>query len=154
VFVLVEAGQNTAVEIPAGRSVVGKLDFGNVQSLTNVHLPIVSLRLKQEGPEFEFPGQDSSLSDAANFNIQKTNKERVLGYWLSKEGMARRRAERVFEIHTESDGTFRIDNVTPGVYQLQVNRMQWGGKQGPRIQREVVIPSSTDESSIDLGTLK
>ncbi|HWV99433.1 MAG TPA: M56 family metallopeptidase [Candidatus Acidoferrum sp.] len=152
--VKVEAGRTTAVEVPAGRSVVGRIELGNDGSMTNVHLPIVSLRLKQNGPEFKFPALDPSLSVPENFNRWKEYRERVLAYWLSEDGKVRRRAERVYELPAEPDGSFQIDNVTPGAYELHVNAQMWSGKSGPEIRREISVSASSDNSPLDLGTLK
>ena len=69
--VLGEAGRTTVVEVPAGRSVIGEFSAGDEQSLTNVHLSVVSLRLKQKEPDLKFPPLDPSLSDAENFDRWK-----------------------------------------------------------------------------------
>lgn len=154
VSVSVDVGVTTTVEVPPGRTVVGRIDLGDDQSITNVHLPIVSLRLKQPGPEFEYPAMDNSLSDKVNLSRMKEFREQVLSYWLSDEGKARRRAERVYQFPTEPNGNFQIDNITPGVYELQCNGQRWQGKSGPEIRREISVAPSTDGSQVDLGTLK
>ena len=151
---LVEAGGTTFVEVPIGLSVVGRIEVGNDQSITNVHLPIVSLRLKQDGPELKSPGLNPSQSEEETFNRWKEYREQALNNWLSEEGRDRRRAERVFEAAMEADGTFKIDNVTPGSYELQINAQRWGGKQGPQIRREISISVSPNGSPVDLGMLK
>jgi hypothetical protein len=53
----------------------------------------------------------------------------------------------------ESDGTFRIDNIPPGTYELQINAQRWAGKSGREIQREISISPSPDGASVDLGIL-
>jgi hypothetical protein len=151
--VLVEPGRTTTIEVPAGRSVIGRIDFGDGQTLTNIHLPIVRLSLKQQGPKFVYPGLDTSLSAAANFEQWKEYKQRVLNYWLSEEGKARRRMERIFELPTQPDGSFRIDHVTPGTYELLVNPERFAVKSGPQFRREISIPPSTEETPLDLGVL-
>jgi hypothetical protein len=155
----VEAGRTTVVEVPTGRTVVGKLSAGDEQSPTNVHLPMVSLQLKQKEPDLKSPPLDPSLSDAQTFDRWKQYRQRVLEYSLSNQGKAQRRAERIYEVPAEPNRTFRIDNVPPGTYELHINARNWNarnwnGKSGPEIQREVSISLSTDGTPVDLGILK
>lgn len=152
--VLVEAGRTAVVDVPAGRTVLGKIGSDDEESLTNVHLPIVSLHLKQEELDLKFPAVDPSLSDAQNFERWKQYREKVLGYWLSDQGKAQRRAERTYEVAAEPDGTFRIDNVPPGTYELQINAQRWSGKTGHEIQKEISVSAATDGTPIDLGILR
>jgi hypothetical protein len=150
----VEAGVTNVAEVPAGRTVIGKLDVTDERSLTNVHLPIVSLRLKQNEPDLKFPPLDRSLSDAQNFDRWKQHRQQSLDYWLSDQGKAQRRAERIYEVPAESDGTFRIDNVPAGIYDLQIDAQKWSGKAGPEIRRQITISSAADGVPVDLGTLQ
>jgi beta-lactamase regulating signal transducer with metallopeptidase domain len=152
--VLVEPGRTAVVEVPVGRTVVGRLGVDAGQSLTKVHLPIVSLRLKQNEPNFNFPGLDPSLSEAQNFRRWKQYRQQLLEFWLSDHGKALRRAERVYEVPAEPDGSFRIDNVPAGVYELQLNAQRWSGKKGPEIQKEITISGSAEGLPVDLGLLK
>ena len=152
--VLVQPGQTSVLEVPAGRTVVGKYAAGDEHSLTNVHLPIVSLRLKQNGLDLKFPGLDRSLSETETFNRWKQYREQTLEFCLSPQGKALARAERVYEIPTEPDGTFRLDNVPAGTYELQINAQRWAGKAGPEIRRDVIIAESADRTPLDLGPLK
>jgi beta-lactamase regulating signal transducer with metallopeptidase domain len=152
--VLVEAGRTAFVDVPAGRTVLGKIGVSDERSLTNIHLPIISLHLKQQEPDLKFPGVDWSLSDTQNFERWKQYRKQSLEYWLSNQGKAQRRAERVYEVPAEPDGTFRIDNVPPGTYVLQINAERWGGKSGREILKEISIPASVDGAPLDLGTLK
>jgi hypothetical protein len=152
--VVVEPGRTTFVNMPAGRSVIGKVDLGSEENLRNVHYPIVSLISKQEGPDLKFPGIDRSLSDEENFKRWQEFREKAMAYWFSDEGKARRRAERAYEISTEDDGSFRFDNVAPGTYRLEANAQRWDAKPGPDFRREITVSDSPLDVPLDLGTLK
>ncbi len=152
--VLVEPGRTSVVELAAGRPVVGKLAFRDGQMLTNTHLPVVRLSLKQEGPELTPPSFHPDRLDAADFERLRTYREWALSYWLSEEGKTRRRMERVLEVPAGPDGGFRIDHVPPGTYALEINAEQFAPVPGPRISREVVVPEGADETPIDLGVLR
>jgi hypothetical protein len=152
--VSLEPGRTVVVEVPVGRTVVGKLVVNDEQSLTNVHLPIVSLRLEQNEPDLKFPPLDRSLSESQNFERWRQYRQQLLEFWLSDQGKALRRAERVYQVPAEPDGSFRIDNVPPGRYELQINAERWSGKAGPEIQKEINISVSGDGTPFDLGLLK
>ena len=152
--VLIKPGRTNIVEVPAGRAVVGKVDLGGEESLTNVHLPIIRLSLKQQGPEFPFPNPEASLSEVAQVERLKEHRKRVLDYWLSEEGNARRRKEIVFEIPSEQDGAFRIENVVAGDYELVLNAQKWNGKAGSEMGRQLSVPAESGGAPLDLGIVK
>lgn len=156
--VLVEPGRTSVIELAAGRPVFGKLTFGDGQMVTNIQLPVVRLSLKQWSPVFNHPAyshpaNSPTLSDSSRFDGLRDYRERMLDYWLSDEGKARRRMERVLEVAAEPDGAFWIDHVPPGTYALEVNAEGFARVSGPQISREVVVPEGAD-TPLDLGTLR
>jgi hypothetical protein len=80
-------------------------------------------------------------------------------FWQSKEGRARIRALRGYSPKVEADGSFSIEDVPPGTYQLRAN-LEDSSSGKPRflgsVIQEVVVPEADDDQSadpLDLGTL-
>ena len=149
---VVQAGQTAVVEVPDGRSIIGKVALPDDPNLTTQWLPVVELSSRLAAPEFPYPNPDSSLSDSAKLIALQDWKAAVLGYWLSNEGKAKRRAECQFETHAVPDGSFRLDHVPTGDYSLVIyNASPVAGYL--QFHRDLSIPSSSDGTPVELGLL-
>ncbi|MFO1478390.1 MAG: sigma-70 family RNA polymerase sigma factor [Verrucomicrobiota bacterium] len=88
-------------------------------------------------------------------------------YFASDEGMARDRAARSYSLNAEEDGSFTIEDVPPGIFDLTamfskspVDRVApGGGRMGPQlgsVRQEIVVPETSGDSAeatLDIGTI-
>jgi len=150
--VVVKPGQTTVVDVPPGRPVVGAIDLGDGHNSVNTHLPLVMLRRIQSGPE---PPSRELKADNRTPSGEGTKlfRDGSVDFWLSEAGMARRRGERAFQVQAAANGSFRIENVTPGSYELQAELPCYPGETSRAMYRQIMIPDGPNGSAIDLGLL-
>lgn len=172
--VFVGWGSTTNVDFGGiGRRVVGRPAFGKATAEDDGKAirwldcsGALTLKLPEvpglpEITRYDSPGVEGPASEAAK------------AFWLSPEGKARQRAVRTYVAAFAEDGTFRIDDVPPGTYRLQLSvfgragreslytggpafRVEWGGGQSHGLEREVVVPPTIGDRSdepLDLGVL-
>ena len=86
-------------------------------------------------------------------------------YSLTDEGLARERAARIYSLNAESDGSFTIEDVPPGTFDLTamfsktaVDRSSPGlrGPQLGSVRQEIVVSesmASSPDATFDVGTI-
>jgi thiol-disulfide isomerase/thioredoxin len=129
---------------------------GNADWKNDVHL----LVLKQPpGPK---PPSHEDYFDTEEF-------QKAFAEYRNNEQFERRRAERSYWVNFNPDGSFRIDDVPPGTYELRINvteplkpgENRWGpvppDKVLASLTREVIVPqpaSGQSDQPLDLGLLE
>jgi RNA polymerase sigma factor (sigma-70 family) len=114
-------------------------------------------RLEEFPSSKEFQAANESYSEAS------------LAYWNSDAGVSRQRLQREYRAMFGPDGTFRIDDVPPGDYTIQINLFRWPklSEGNPRnstlfldpvasLETDATIPpasSPSDDTLFSLGTL-
>jgi thiol-disulfide isomerase/thioredoxin len=133
--------------------IIGQAD-GTGDWKNDVHL----LVLKQPPVASSVPNHDEFF-DPEEF-------QRIHARYRSEEQAARRRAERSYWVNFSADGSFRVDDVPPGTYELRINltepRKPGENRFGPvtpdktiaSLTREVTVPEIASEEPLDLGLLE
>jgi hypothetical protein len=102
------------------------------------------------------------LPNRLDFATCKAHQEAIQAYHRAKPWVDRARRERTYQLEFEAGGSFHIEDVTPGKYELRIRLTSDdpGGQRSllPSIKdkagsltREVVIPEG--DTPFDLGTL-
>jgi hypothetical protein len=154
--VLIEPGQKAVVNLGgAGRPVVGQLiTQPGLEDEIDWTWSMNHIRLIQ--PEPPYPS-----------GLLHDEKKAWLSQWRkTPEGTAHQLAGRSHSLTIESDGSFRIDDVTPGTWELEIRVYQPPDKEAKRrdfekligrVQRDVVvpdIPGGRSDEPLDLGKLE
>jgi len=173
--VIVKPGETTQVLIGgSGRRIVGRIDTnavaGPIDWLRDVH----KLKLKvATPPEIEPPKREDCSSEAGFREAATKHVERARHFWASEAGKAIIRQRRQYVLIFEPDGSFQVNDVPPGTYELSVTPMEpptgpirtpgggtafpaFGTKPIGSVKMEIVVPEAGDGdngSAIDLGIL-
>lgn len=139
-----------------GRTVIGRLVFPDKKRTVSWANQTRFLTLGTRLPRLNVP---------AGLTREETQKW-LAEYWQSEEGRVRSRAMRSFSLEIQPDGSFTIEDVPPGSYQLSGQVLDSPvDRTNPRwfehtaigsLQQEVTVPDSTNDSSagsLDLGTV-
>jgi peroxiredoxin len=148
--VTVKAGEVTQVQYGGdGRQVVGQVE-GNVNWLNDVH----SLVLKQA--PVPVPRVEDFATVAAFEKARDT--------YSATESARQKLYARSYQLQFDTDGSFHIDDVPPGTYELRIRATEPLQNEGDRwnpafkpkelasLVREVVVPAGTDP--LDLGMFR
>jgi hypothetical protein len=119
------------------------------------------------------PRRDDFTSDAQYVEAIQRHGERTASFWASEAGKAIIRQRRQYVLRFEPDGSFRVDDVPPGTYELSVTPMEpsgpiktpGGGTAYPAfgttpigsVKLEMVVPPGDEaaaDAAVDLGTLR
>ena len=163
-WVAVKAGESANLVVGQnGRSLIGRAEISG--------LPIENLNWQRESyylktkmdlpPEIKQPIPNESAADPTL--VQRYFSQRT-AYWQSPEGKALKRTERSYPVVFASDGTFRVDGVASGRYELAlqiIDRVKVGpssfqSRAVVSAIESVTVPQPVEENSddvIDLGTL-
>ena len=147
-------GETARVQIGGtGRPVTGKLTAtgatGDIDWASGRHLHLLRLKL----PEIPFPKEEMAGRDQEEIQAWF----RVWGE--SPEGQAHQRARRSYTVLTQRDGTFRVDDIPAGTYELLVTLMQPPGSSPlvGHLQHDFEVPDmdgGRSDGPLDLGTLE
>lgn len=153
--------QHVAMHVAAFRSVVGRI-VAPQNMCDQIDWPIVRVEItpKIEVPHADLPKRWASMSD--------DDKRRWVDDWLNtKEGMAYQRAKdqqnlRNARVKLEPDGSFRIDHVQAGPYELSVICRHKSSDGSPakaiaKVAHEFVVsgvPGAANDKPVNLGTLE
>ncbi len=151
----VKAGEMKEVNYTfGGRSVVGRVESDSeVDWKNDHHLLMVKLPPPPPGPNFyAYADQDE---------FQKARR----AHGKSKAVLDNDRRRQQFELVFDKDGNFKIDDVPPGKYELNISvtkpmkgatRNRWERSQEivGSIKRKVTIPAGPVDQEFDLGTFE
>lgn len=162
-FVSVEPGKTATVTLGGGgRRVVGKVrvlggDPESVDWLADVHQLTAQPAPPPGYPSF--PALQNPTPDEMA-NAQRRFEQKVQAFFSTPAGKQFREAQRTYCLVFDTNGTFYIDNVLPGKYQLRIapNEHQadyYNYRELGSLNHEVVVPAGgAQENQIhDLGTL-
>ena len=83
-------------------------------------------------------------------------------FWNSQEGKAAQSAKRIYVLLFNQTGSFQVEKVPPGSYQLEITPRKPGegsqqavrGEPYGTIKMDITVPEAQDEQvAVDLGTL-
>jgi len=172
----VKPGETTHVALGgSGRAVVGRISTDGIGKTVNwqqddIHI----LTLKVEiPPEAVMPMRGDFASETAYVSAINGHAERSRPFWLSEAGKEAQRMQRTYALQFHPDGSFRVNDVPPGTYELSVTPMEppapvvsaGGGTVLPRfgtkpigaLKMEIVVPVAGDaqmDAAVDLGVLR
>jgi beta-lactamase regulating signal transducer with metallopeptidase domain len=163
-WVAVKAGETAELVVGQnGRSIIGRAEVSGVP-IENLNWQRESYYLKTKmelPPEIKQPTPDERSADPA---LGQRYFSQVSAYWQSPEGKALKRTERSYPVEFGNDGTFQIDGVVPGRYELSLqitDRMKVGpnsfqSRVIASVIQSVTVPLAVEgkgEDVIDLGEL-
>ncbi len=156
------AGETNYITLERGTPVVGRIASAAALLDTN-SAPAVAILTPPlpPVPEFKKPDYAKMRTGAERFVAAKQYAEQLEGYWLSPEGKARRRAEATYVGSVQPDGTFRIEDVPPGTYDLSVRAnglplLDGSGSVVATVEsiRVPKPPATGDTNGFDLGVIQ
>ncbi len=160
--VLVSPGGTTEVMVGGtGRTVIGRMtvaggDPEDVDWKRDIHTMYTILP-----PPPSLPGVvvTPNMTEPERQRAFREHNEKQRAYWMTEEGRALRRKHRQYVLLFETNGTFRVDNVEPGEYQVYVsltnpdrpdNYYEYIGS----MNKQVTVPaakSGQENTPFDLG---
>lgn len=171
----VTPGETTHVTLGgAGRTVVGRVSAGGITKpilwqQDDIHTLTLKVAIP---PEAVTPVREDFESDKAFASAISAYAERSRPFWLSEAGREAQRRQRTYALVFNPDGSFRVNDVPPGTYELSVTPTEppapvnsaGGGTVSPRfgtkpigsLKMEVVVPEANGgeaEAAVDLGLL-
>lgn len=151
----VTPGKTTKVTVGgSGRTVTGRLAVPPGKSV-DFDRAFVSGSLSIRRPLPTFPANASNMTDSQKIEWYES--------WLaSAEGQVWRKAEMIhYYVPVTSDGTFRVQDVPPGKYDLHISAHElhigdaWGmGEQIGGAASELTVPDGAGDSTVDVGSLE
>ncbi|NLE57427.1 MAG: hypothetical protein GX616_03645, partial [Planctomycetes bacterium] len=151
----VTPGETTKVTVGgSGRTVTGRLAVPPGKSV-DFDRAFVSGSLSIRRPLPTFPANASNMTDSQKIEWYES--------WLaSAEGQVWRKAEMIhYYVPVTSDGTFRVQDVPPGKYDLHISAHElhigdaWGmGEQIGGAASELTVPDGAGDSTVDVGSLE
>jgi RNA polymerase sigma factor (sigma-70 family) len=163
----VRAGETTQVTLGGtGWKVIGKLKPNGGGWLIDWKLDVQWLRSKPAGPEL--PKRTDFASSADFLAAQQQWVEDQHSFWASAAGQEARQHQRRYVLDFATDGSFKIDDVIPGTYELSIRVSDPkapvpGTPAGSlyktlnSLTKEIVIPeipAGADGTPYDLGELE
>ena len=166
----VKAGETTRVTIGGmGRPVVGRVVVKGydepIDWLRDVHWLALKLPDPSDRPR---PQRDDFADEPPFFEALKEYSARHKAFWTSEEGRALERAYRRYVPVFSADGSFRVDDVPAGTYELTIkptrgedgslgpSRLPGDGKPVGALTNGFTIPempNGRSDEPFDLGTL-
>jgi hypothetical protein len=174
-LVLVKPGEATFVTLGgAGRTVLGRVSVDGVSTRIDWQQDVHNLTLKVGiPPEAVMPVREDFATDKEYTVAISEYAERSRPFWLSEAGREAQRMQRTCVLLFEPDGSFRVNDVPPGTYELSVTPMEppapvktaGGGMAFPTfgirpiglLKMEIVVPGveeGTPDVPMNLGTLR
>ena len=174
-IVVVAPGETSYVTLGgAGRAVVGRISAEGISKPIEWAQDVHKLTLKVGlPPEAVVPERNAFASDQNYSNAMQHYIDRSRAYWLSDAGREAQRMERTYMLLFSPDGSFRVNDVPPGTYELSVTpteppapvKMAGGGTSFfavgttpiGSVKVEVVVPEIGDAQEgtpVDLGMFR
>jgi RNA polymerase sigma factor (sigma-70 family) len=172
--VIVKPGETTQVTLGGtGRTVAGRVSAPGISKPIDWQQDVHNLKLKVGIPsEAVVPEREDFPTDEAYMSALKACADRSRPFWLSEAGREAQRMQRTYMLLFNPDGSFRVDDVPPGSYELSVTPMEppapiktvgggsvfpsFGTKPIGSLKMEIVVPEADGEqarAALDLGLL-
>jgi len=140
--VRIAPGETARVQIGGQqRTLTGRLALPRSDGSIGQTRPALAVSLRTRLPPFVEP----KALDGAALELWKVD------FWQSERGVGRMRADRYYQAAVAADGSFRLPDVMPGVYELGAHTADRS------FRREVVVPDSAEGESgglLDLGSVE
>jgi RNA polymerase sigma factor (sigma-70 family) len=155
-MVHVQAGQTTQADLGGtGRRVIGRIEAKNATAPIDWHRDVQLLNSRI--PAFDDPSKSTPEYYAS---------KEYADFWLSPAGRQAQLSARHYVLVFETDGSFRIDDVLPGDYDLGIWVSDPSIPENPpgipimtksigRLQKKITVTAADDvEEPLDLGVLE
>jgi hypothetical protein len=163
--ILVQAGETTQIRLGGtGWKVVGKVKLNGTDRPVDWKFDVQWLRTKPAGPELP-SRRDLGAAGYAEAELQWEKDERA--FWATDAGHQAWESQRRYVLDFAPDGSFKIDDVIPGTYELSIRvsdpkAPMVGAPAGlyqtiNSLTKEIVIPeipAGADSTPYDLGELE
>lgn len=160
---LVQPGRTTQVSLGgSGCAIVGKIDPDAITNGIDWQRDVQNLSTKTFRPPA--PKREDFSSDPEFLAAQKDWSAQEREFWLSESGRELQRNSHQYVPRFAMDGSFRIDDVLPGTYQLTIHISDpsvadapFSGKFLGTLEQEITVPETgagTEQSPLDLGKLE
>lgn len=146
------------VEVAAGKTIVFRHGFNGRKLIGHFAASSGGTELNWNNGRFTFSTKFTPPEAPAGEDEQAWAQR----YWQSAEGKAQQRAIRHFAVVIKRDGSFWIDDVPPGTYELRGDLREGSsdsliptGKTLARVNREIIVPESRPQPSepLELGAV-
>jgi peroxiredoxin len=160
--VTVKAGETSVVNFtPSGRTITGRVEIVNgnaseVDWLRDVHR--LKLRLPGVG-EPTPPDLSKAKTEVEKAKLAHKYSEASRAYWASEKGRVAQRDEHAYMLLFETNGSFRIENVPPGSYDLMIaptdpSSERYVNEPIAVYSRKLEVRQDKRNVPLDLGTIK
>jgi len=122
--VTVKAGETSEVTIGGGgRTVVGRMTIlGGTPEDVDWRRDQHTMQSQVQLPaHISPPVVTGNMTDEERRKVHQEYNERATAFWRTDEGRALEHRQRNYILRFETNGTFRVDNVEPGKYQIYVS---------------------------------
>jgi len=159
----VKPGETAQVTLGGGgRTVVGRIAFrgGLPPEVVDWKREVQMLSLRLPAANVPRPDFTSARTPEAQRQLMAQFEQRLRQFWRSEQGRTLARQQRRYLLLFETNGAFRIDNVSPGTYDLHIHLSQRDEQHGMvhfrslgSLSQEIVVPDGPADSPVDVGTL-
>ena len=162
-LVQVQPGQTTEVTLGGtGRTVVGRVHANDPSQPINWQMYPYTISSKVSRPDA--PQRKDFASDAEYATAEDGWIAGEQKFWLSEAGSEAQRNSRRYLVVFATDGSFRIDDVSPGTYWFNIcvpdpsaPDAPFGGKIIGSVQKEIIVPEAgtgNESSPVDVGVFE
>jgi RNA polymerase sigma factor (sigma-70 family) len=165
-LIRVEAGQTAQVKLGGtGRRVIGRVKSTGITQVIDWQRDLHRLTAKAyHSPVGAIPKRAAFATEHEYGAALQEQYARLREFWLSATGAEAKRLPGEYVVVFSPDGTFHIDDVVPGIYELDVSVSDptipdsfIGGKSIGALAKEITVPEATDTTgaqALDLGVLE
>jgi len=157
----VKSGETNLVTIGGtGRTILGRVSVlggeqGDVDWKRDIHTMSLRLPANPENEAVTMPGGLTTQEEQQKF--WQARNERMKEFWKSEKGRALEEKQRSYVLAFETNGTFHIDNVPPGTYDIYIsvtdpNDDESNYRQIGSLSKQFVIPDGAADVPFDTGT--
>lgn len=105
----------------SGRTVIGRVSAGAISRPVDWQKDVHTLKLALDlPPEALMPDREKFVSQADYLAALAGYNERSRAFWLSEVGRAQQRRERTHVLNFGADGSFAVNDIPPGRYEMTV----------------------------------
>lgn len=163
-LVTVRSGQTTEVTLGgSGRRVLGQVKvLGGEQGEVDWKRDVHKLTLVPDATPETQPDLSQLKTPAEQQAAYAAFTQRIQAFWQSAAGQAARQAERHYVLLFDTNGSFRVEHVPPGKYQLTViandpQEEYYRNKPMGQLSKVITVPdvaTAKINEAFDLGTLE
>jgi hypothetical protein len=156
----VKPGETNEVVIGGtGRTITGRMTIaGGSASDVDWKRDINSMNLRVPGnPELESVTMPPQQTEAERQKFWTERNERMRQFWLTEKGRELQLKQRSYVLDFDTNGTFKVYNVPPGLYDMYVSLTQADDDEGSYRQigsmsKQVTVPDGSADQPFDMGS--